>query len=87
VPYVNLLSFIRNQDELSYYFQDSERKYSKKAGVNPTHIVPEENADVYIYDNSCKKDHVPAGQEFFLLGRLDNAPDKHLMNWVLTGKK
>jgi hypothetical protein len=87
VPYVNLLSFIRNQDGLSYYFHDSKRKYSKNAGVNPTHIVPEENADVYIYDNNCKKDHVPAGQEFFLLGRLDNAPDKHLMNWVLTGKK
>ena len=88
VPYVNMLSFIRNQNGLSYFFHDKNRKRSQAAGVNPTNIVTDEKkADVYIYDDNCNKDHVPAGQQFFLLGRFDNAPDKYLMNWVLDGKK
>ena len=83
VPYANLLSFIRKQDGLSYYFHSRDR--STAAGVNPSHIVGEEQADVYIFDDDCNKDHVDGGKEFYFFG--SPSPDYRLIKWVLEGKK
>ena len=84
VPYANLLSFIRHQDDLSYYFHSRSR--SQAAGVNPSHIVPsEEQADIYIMDDDTKKDHVDAGQSFYFWG--SPSPDYKLMKWIFEGKK
>ena len=83
VPYANLLSFIRNQNGLSYYFHDKDR--STAAGVNPSHIVGEGQADVYILDDDCNKDHVKGGEEFYFWG--SPSPDYKLIKWVLEGKK
>lgn len=83
VPYVNLLSFIRHQDSLNYYFHNRSR--SSAAGVNPSHIVSEGKADVYIIDDDSKKDHVDAGQDFYFAVGV-SSPDMILMKWVLKGK-
>ena len=90
VPYENLLSFIRNQPDLTYYFLDSERSRTKQAGVNPPHITSnQQDANVYIRDATCTKDHVKAGKDFFMLGAgglvVGDSPDMQLINWVLTG--
>lgn len=84
VPYENLLSFIRSQDGLSYFFHDTSRQRSKNANVNPTHIVSREEADVYIYDTHTKKDHVGGGVDFYFMG--SPSPDYMLMKWVVEGK-
>lgn len=84
VPYANLLSFMRHQDGLGYYFADSSRKRSTAAGVTPSHIVGEDKADVYIIDDDTKKDHVEAGKSFFFFG--SPSPDYKLMKWVFEGK-
>ena len=83
VPYENLLSFIRHQDGLNYYFHNRQR--SQNANVNPTHIVEEKKADVYIYDDDTKKDHVDAGKDFYFFG--SPSPDYKLMKWVVEGKE
>ena len=84
VPYENLLSFIRHQDGLNYYFHNRQR--SQNANVNPTHMVEkEENADVYIYDDDTKKDHVDAGKDFYFFG--SPSPDYKLMKWVVEDKE
>ena len=84
VPYDNLLSFITHQDGLNYYFHSRQR--SQNAHVNPTHMVDkEENADVYIYDDDSKKDHVGAGRDFYFMD--SPSPDYKLMKWVVEGKK
>lgn len=83
VPYANLLSFIRHQDDLSYYFHSRSR--SQAAGVNPSHVVSEEQADIYIMDDDTKKDHVDAGQSFYFWG--SPSPDYKLMKWIFEGKK
>lgn len=84
VPYENLLSFIRHQDGLNYYFNSRQR--SQNANVNPTHMVDkEENADVFIYDDDSKKDHVGAGKDFYFFD--SPSPDYKLMKWVVEGKK
>ena len=85
VPYANLLSFMRHQNGLKYYFRDTSRARSKAAGVNPSHIVSEGNADVYIFDDDCKDDHVGGGREFYVWG--SPSPDYRLIKWVLEGKK
>lgn len=81
VPYENLLSFIRSQDGLSYFFHDTSRQRSKNANVNPTHIVSREEADVYIYDTHTREDHVRAGRAFYFIG--SPSPDYMLMKWVI----
>ena len=87
VPYVNLLTFMRNQDGLTYYFENSKNKPSERAGVRPTHTTTDETkADVYIIDTNSKKDHVPAGRSFYLTGGA-TSPDYTMMKWVLNGKK
>ena len=84
VPYDNLLSFIRHQDGLNYYFNNRQR--SQNAHVTPTHMVDkEENADVFIYDDDSKKDHVGAGKDFYFMD--SPSPDYKLMKWVVEGKK
>ena len=84
VPYENLLSFIRHQDGLNYYFNSRQR--SENANVTPTHMVDkEENADVFIYDDDSKKDHVGAGKDFYFMD--SPSPDYKLMKWVVEGKK
>lgn len=85
VPYANLLSFMRHQNGLKYYFRDTSRARSKAAGVNPSHIVSEGSADVYIFDDDCKDDHVGGGREFYVWG--SPSPDYRLIKWVLEGKK
>ena len=86
VPYVNLLTFIKNQDGLTYYFDDETRTRSLTAGVDPTHVGSKEQADVMIIDTDSKEDHVKAGKDFFLLSGV-TSPDYELMKWVLEGKK
>ena len=83
VPYENLLSFIRHQKGLNYYFHNRQR--SQNANVNPPHIVEEKKADVYIYDDDTKKDHVDAGKDFYFFG--SPSPDYKLMKWVVEGKE
>ena len=92
VPYVNLLTFMRKQDGLTYYFADKKNKPSETAGVHPSHVTTDETkADVMIIDTNSKEDHVPAGTAFFLMGATDSpaltSPDYILMKWVLDGKK
>ena len=86
VPYVNLLTFIKNQDGLTYYFDDETRTRSLAAGVSPTHVGTTEQADVMIIDTHSTKDHVKAGQDFFLFGGA-TSPDYEMMKWVLEGKQ
>lgn len=86
VPYINLLTFIKNQDGLTYYFDDKTRTRSLTAGVSPTHVGSKEQADVMIIDTDSKEDHVKAGKDFFLLSGI-TSPDYELMKWVLDGKK
>jgi hypothetical protein len=86
VPYINLLTFIKNQDGLTYYFDDETRTRSLTAGVDPTHVGSKEQADVMIIDTDSKEDHVKAGKDFFLLSGV-TSPDYELMKWVLEGKK
>lgn len=90
VPYDNLLSFIKNQDDLRYFFyKDSDRHL--RAGVNPSHTVPRTQADVFVYETASNKDHVPAGKDFFFfgswgpLGITGITPDYWLYKWVLKG--
>jgi hypothetical protein len=85
VPYVNLLSFMRHQNGLNYFFHDSDHKRASAAGVVPSHIVGEDNADIYIMDDDTKNDHVDAGKSFYFFG--SPSPDYKLMKWVLKGKK
>lgn len=85
VPYANLLSFIRHQDGLNYYFHDSSRKRSTAAGVTPSHIVGKGQADIYVMDDDTTNDHVDAGQSFYFWG--SPSPDYELMKWVFEGKK
>jgi hypothetical protein len=86
VPYINLLTFIKNQDGLTYYFDDETRTRSLAAGVSPTHVGTKEQADVMIIDTNSTKDHVKAGQDFFLFGGA-TSPDYEMMKWVLEGKQ
>lgn len=87
VPYINLLTFMKKQDGLTYYFADQENKPSAKAEVVPTHQTTDKTkADVMIVDTNSKADHVPAGKDFFLLGGV-TSPDYELMKWVLEGKQ
>ena len=86
MPYINLLTFIKNQDGLTYYFDDKTRTRSLTAGVDPTHVGSKEQADVMIIDTDSKEDHVKAGKDFFLLSGV-TSPDYELMKWVLEGKK
>ena len=78
VPYINLLTFIKNQDGLTYYFDDETRTRSLAAGVSPTHVGTKEQADVMIIDTNSTKDHVKAGQDFFLFGGA-TSPDYEMM--------
>ena len=88
VPYENLLSFIRNQQGLTYYFYDSKRSRTTAAGVTCT-IASEGDADVYIRDATCTDDHVDAGKDFFMTGAsgylVGLSPDIQMIRWVLTG--
>lgn len=88
VPYENLLSFIRNQQTLTYYFVDKDRSRTKKAGVDCT-TASEGDANVYIRDATCTDDHVEAGTNFFMTGAsgviVGTSPDMQMIKWVLTG--
>ena len=90
VPYENLLSFIRNQQSLTYYFVDKKRSRTRKAGVNCT-TASKKDANVYIRDATCKDDHVDAGSNFFMTGAEGAfgfeglSPDMQMIKWVLTG--
>ena len=88
VPYENLLSFMRNQQDLTYYFFDNDKSRSEKAGVT-VRTADEDKANVYIRDATCKDDHVDAGKDFFMTGAsgylLGLSPDMRMIRWVLTG--
>lgn len=90
VPYENLLSFIRNQQDLTYYFFDNDRSRTTAAGVNCL-TASEDKANVYIRDATCTDDHVDAGSNFFLwgasgvFGAVGLSPDMRMIRWVLTG--
>ena len=82
VPYDNLLAFMTNQNDLSYFFEADDSP-AKSLGVSST---DKEHADVFIMDRNSTADHVPGGQDFFLFGSI-TSPDYTLMKWVLEGKK
>ena len=90
VPYENLLSFIRNQQSLTYYFFENDRSRTTAAGVTCT-TASEDKANVYIRDATCTNDHVGAGKDFFMLGAsgafglVGLSPDMRMIRWVLTG--
>ena len=86
VPYANLLSFIKNNNNLTYY-TTSER--CKVAGLDPQRTGIKSNADVFVYDDPTANDHVAAGKDFFFFGSsmviAGITPDYWLFKWVLTG--
>jgi len=89
VPYANLLSFMKNQDNLTYYFYEDSKRH-EAAGVYPTHTTQKkDNADVFVYETPAAKDHIDAGSDFFFwgasLGLVGITPDYWLFKWVLTG--
>jgi len=83
VPYANLLSFIKNQSSLKYYFYDDSDRH-KKAGLTPEYAASKGEADVFVYDTDTTNDHVDAGQDFYFTFTGDS-PDYWLYKWVLTG--
>jgi hypothetical protein len=87
VPYANLLSFIKNQSGLTYYFYKDSDRHSR-AGLHPTYASKSE-ANVFVYDTPKANDHVAAGADFYFwgasLGIAGITPDYWLFKWVLTG--
>ncbi len=89
VPYENLLSFIKNQSSLKYYFYDKSYRH-EVAGVNPPSTTNNKSeANVFVYETPKSKDHVDAGSDFYFwgasLGIAGESPDYWLYKWVLTG--
>ena len=89
VPYANLLSFIKNQSSLKYYFYDDSYRH-KVAGVNPPSTTTKKSeADVFVYETPTSNDHVAAGSDFYFwgasMGIAGITPDYWLFKWVLTG--
>jgi hypothetical protein len=88
VPYANLLSFMKNQNTLKYYFYDGSIRCTH-AGVNPQRTDSKEDANVFIYDTPKDNDHVAAGEDFFFWGASMKVagitPDYWLFKWVVTG--
>ena len=87
VPYENLLSFIKNQSSLKYYFYDKSYRH-EVAGLFPTTATKSE-ANVFVYETPKSNDHVAAGSNFYFwgasLGIAGESPDYWLYKWVLTG--
>ena len=92
VPYDNLLSFINNQDDLNYYVNNTykefffdgiipKERFPVRNAPKPSHIVSEADADIYIFDNHTREDHVKAGRAFYFIG--SPSPDYMLMKWVI----
>ena len=89
VPYANLLSFMKNQSSLKYYFYDDSYRH-KVAGVNPPSTTTNKSeADVFVYETPTSNDHVAAGSDFYFwgasMGIAGITPDYWLFKWVLTG--
>ena len=89
VPYANLLSFMKNQSSLKYYFYDDSYRH-KVAGVNPPSTTTKKSeADVFVYETPASNDHVAAGSDFYFYGSAlyiaGESPDYWLYKWVLTG--
>ncbi len=88
VPYANLLSFMKSQNTLKYYFYDGSTR-CMQAGVNPPRTSSKKDANVFIYDTPKGNDHVAAGKDFFFMGSslviAGITPDYWLFKWVVTG--
>lgn len=89
VPYANLLSFMKNQSSLKYYFYKDSYRH-KVAGVNPPFTTTNKSeADVFVYETPKSNDHVAAGSDFYFwgasMGIAGITPDYWLFKWVLTG--
>ena len=88
VPYENLLSFIKNQSSLKYFFYDESYRH-EVAGLWPTTTKNKSEADVFVYDTPTANDHVAAGSDFYFYGSAlyiaGESPDYWLYKWVLTG--
>ena len=88
VPYENLLSFIRNQSSLKYYFYDKSYRH-EVAGLFPSTTTNKSEANVFVYETPKSKDHVDAGSDFYFWGAsfgiAGESPDYWLYKWVLTG--
>ena len=89
VPYANLLSFMKNQSSLKYYFYKDSYRH-KVAGVNPPSTTTKKSeADVFVYETPTSNDHVAAGSDFYFYGSAlyiaGESPDYWLYKWVLTG--
>lgn len=87
VPYVNLLSFIKKQNTLTYYTTSNR---CMVAGLSPHLTLTKSDANVFVYDDPKANDHVPAGSDFYfygapVLGIAGSTPDYCLFEWVLTG--
>ena len=87
VPYANLLSFIKNQPSLKYYFYDGSLRHSM-AGLTPQY-AEKDKANVFVYDTPSANDHVDAGKNFYFFGSwggvVGQSPDTWLYEWVMTG--
>ena len=83
VPYANLLSFMKNQNTLKYYFNDGSTR-CMQGGVNPPRTDSKKDANVFIYDSHSSNDHVDAGEDFFFKF-AGTSPDYLLFKWVVTG--
>lgn len=96
VPFVNLCSFVKNQPYLYYYIQPKTDDITteipsyrlSEAGAYPLWPIGDpDKADVYINDTNSSDDHVGAGKDFFMLGKvLGTSPDYALFKWVLKKK-
>ena len=88
VPYANLLSFMKNQSSLKYYFYDDSYRH-EVAGLWPTTTKNKSEANVFVYETPTSNDHVAAGSDFYFwgasMGIAGITPDYWLFKWVLTG--
>lgn len=90
VPFVNLCSFVKNQNGLTYYFSDvSSGARMAAGGAYPSHVTADRTkADVFINVSNSKHDHIDAGSDFFILGKVfGTSPDYALYKWVIEKKK
>lgn len=89
VPYANLLSFIKNQSSLKYFFYDESYRHEVAGLFPPSTTTNKSEADVFVYETPAANDHVAAGSDFYFYGSalyiVGESPDYWLYKWVLTG--
>ena len=93
VPFVNLCSFVKNQPYLYYYIQpetdyiitETSSYRLSQAGAYPLWPVGSpDKADVYINDTNSSDDHVGAGKDFFMLGKVLGTSPDYVLQYLLS---